>query len=246
MERYSRHLVLDVIGDEGQRRLKEGYVVVIGLGGLGSVLSNALVRCGTGKILLVDGDEVELSNLQRQTVYREDDIGEEKAKVMKEYLSKVNSEVTIESKTAFVDDSSIKEIIEGADVVLDATDNMKTRYIINDACVKYNIPWIFTAILGTYGMTMNVIPGVGPCLKCLIPKEPDDEEMESGKTKGVLFTIPKIMSSIAATEAVKILVGSEPRKELLTIDLWKNEYDLTTVHRNKECTCCGNDPHNAP
>ncbi len=239
MERYSRHTVLKDIGEEGQELIGNGNVVIIGLGGLGSTMADALVRCGVGNILLVDRDVTELSNLQRQTIYTEADIGRAKTEVILERMRSINSEISLEARTLDVNSSNIEDLIREADVVLDATDNMKTRYIINDACVKYEKIWIYTAILGTYGMTLNVLPGNGPCLRCLIPHQPDPDKMKTGATEGILFTIPRLMASIATTETVKLLTGIDPRKELLTIDLWKNEFDLTHVARVRDCPCCG-------
>ncbi len=238
MERYSRHTALKEIGEEGQKRISNGCTVIIGLGGLGSTMADALVRCGVGEILMVDRDFVELSNLQRQTVYTEDDIGRPKAEVMLERLRKVNSEVELKMEVVDVNPTNIEGIIRNADVVLDATDNMKTRYIINDACVKHGKPWIYTAILATYGMSMNILPGKGPCLRCLLPYRPNIGKMETCATAGVLFSLPRFMADIAVTEAVKMLTGAEPRQELLTFDPWKNKYDLTRVVRNEGCPCC--------
>ncbi len=238
MDRYSRQTVLKEVGEEGQKRIGHGTAVIIGLGGLGSVTADALVRCGVGNIKLIDRDFVELSNLQRQTVYTEEDIGKPKAEVMYDHLKKVNSNVELETLVIDVNKNNIEDMITGADVVMDCTDNMKTRYIINDACIKHNIPWIYTAILGTYGMTMDIIPGKGPCLRCLLPKKPRVGSMETCATAGVLFSIPRIMANVASTEAVKMLMGVEIRKEMLTMDLWKNEYELMTISRNDECPCC--------
>ncbi len=237
MERYSRHTVLKDIGEEGQDLISKSKVVIIGLGGLGSTMADTLVRCGVGEILMVDRDVTELSNLQRQTIYTEDDIGVPKAEVIRERMQKINSNISIKAEILDVDQSNIEDIIHHGDVVLDATDNMDTRYIINDACVKHEKPWIFTAILGTYGMTLNIIPNKGPCLRCLMPEKPDN--IKTGDTEGILFSIPRLMATIASTEAIKLLTQTEPRKELLTIDLWKNEYDMTMISSPQGCPCCG-------
>lgn len=231
--------MLKEVGEEGQKRLGQGHVVIIGLGGLGSVMADALVRCGVGNATLIDRDFVELSNLQRQTVYSEDDIGKPKAEVMFKWLKNVNSEIELETLVTDINRNNIEDTIKEADIVMDCTDNMKARYIINDACVKRGIPWIYTAILGTYGMTMNIIPSEGPCLRCLLPKKPKAGSLETCATAGVLFSIPRVMANIAATEAVKILLKAEIRREMLTVDLWKNEYELTLVSRNSDCPCCG-------
>ncbi len=238
MNRYSRHTVLPEIGEEGQKKLAEGEVIVIGLGGLGTVISDGLVRAGVGTVRIVDRDIVELSNLQRQSLYYEDDIGKAKAEVAADKLHSINSEVEVISKVSEVGTRNIGELIEGVDIVLDATDNMKTRFILNDACVKKGTPWIYTAILATYGMTMDIFPGKSPCLRCIIETMPDPAGMETCATAGVLFSLPRIMGNIASTEAVKYLTGAETREELLTMDIWKNDYEQILIDRREDCGCC--------
>lgn len=240
MSRYSRHTVLSEIGEEGQKKLSESTVAIVGLGGLGSIMADALVRCGVGKVKIVDRDFVEISNLQRQTLYDEDDIGVPKTEVAEKRLKNINSEIEIISKSANIGPGNIEEYIRGTDIVLDGTDNLKTRYVINDACVKHDIPWIYSAVLRTYGMTMNIIPGETPCLRCMIPDKADEGTLETCATAGILFSLPRTMANIASTEAVKYLVRSGMRKGLLTVDLWRDEYEITEVQRNEDCTCCGN------
>ncbi len=238
MTRYSRHTVLPEIGEDGQERLSEAEVTIIGLGGLGTVISDALVRCGIGTAKIIDKDVVEESNLQRQTLYNEKDVGKKKADAAHGRLKNINSEVKIRKYAEEVDPSNIEDLIEGADIVLDATDNIDTRYIINEACVKHDLPWIFTSVMGTYGMTLNIFPKVGPCLRCLLPDGPRSESFQNGSEAGILFSLPRVMGNISATEAVKYLVNNEPREGLLTVDLWKNDYMLTSVARNEDCVCC--------
>ncbi|MFO7990669.1 MAG: HesA/MoeB/ThiF family protein, partial [Thermoplasmata archaeon] len=236
--RYSRHTVLPEIGERGQKLLSSAEVTIIGLGGLGTVISDALVRCGVGTVNIVDRDVVEISNLQRQTLYDEKDIGDKKADAAYHRLKSINSDVDIQKYILNVGPSNIEDLIEKADIVLDATDNIDTRYVINEACVKQYVPWIFTSVMGTYGMTLNIFPRKGPCLRCLLPDEPHSESFQNGSEAGILFTLPRVMGNISATEAVKYLVGDEPREELLTVDLWKNDYMLTSVARNENCVCC--------
>lgn len=238
MTRYSRQTVLPEIGDEGQKRLSESRVAIIGLGGLGSVMAEGLARAGVGYLRVVDRDVLELSNLQRQALYGEGDIGKAKAELVKEKIGRINSEVSVGSHVVEVGSKNIEKLIDGADIVLDATDNMKTRFILNDACVKHGIPWIYTSILGTYGMTMDVVPGKGPCLRCLLVKMPEPGSMETCAPAGVLFSLPRIMANIAATEAVKYLIGADTRNTLLTIDIWKNDYEQIQVTQREDCGCC--------
>lgn len=218
--------------------MSEAEVTIIGLGGLGTVISDALVRCGIGTAKIIDKDVVEESNLQRQTLYNEKDVGKKKADAAHGRLKNINSEVKIRKYAEEVDPSNIEDLIEGADIVLDATDNIDTRYIINEACVKHDLPWIFTSVMGTYGMTLNIFPKVGPCLRCLLPDGPRSESFQNGSEAGILFSLPRVMGNISATEAVKYLVNNEPREGLLTVDLWKNDYMLTSVARNEDCVCC--------
>lgn len=238
MNRYSRHLVLPEIGEKGQKRIGNSRVVVLGLGALGSSMAESLVRCGVGHLLLVDRDFIEISNLQRQTLYTEDDIGKPKAEVAVQRLKKINSEISLTAQVVHVDSHNIEKLIKGRDIVLDATDNMRTRYIINDACVKRDIPWIYSAVLRTYGMTLNIFPKEGPCLRCLWQEKPKPGSVETCASAGILFTLPKIIANIAATETVKYVIGASPRQELLILDPWKNNYDLVEVSRRLDCDCC--------
>jgi len=239
MNRYSRHTVLPEIGKKGQKKLSEATVSVVGVGGLGSVIADALVRCGVGEIRIADDDIVEESNLQRQTLYSEDDIGSPKVEVALSKLKKINSNVDIKIQEDRIGPDNIEEFIEGSDIVLDGTDNLETRYTMNDACVKNNIPWIYTAVMGTYGMNMSIIPSETPCLRCIMPDKAEKDTYETGAEAGILFSIPRTMANIAATEAVKYLVDKKVREGLLTIDLWTDEYQITDIKRNDECICCG-------
>ncbi|MFO8110591.1 MAG: ThiF family adenylyltransferase [Thermoplasmata archaeon] len=238
MNRYSRQTVLPEIGDEGQKVLSEGQVAVIGLGGLGSVMAEVLARAGVGGLKVIDRDVLELSNLQRQALYEEEDVGKAKAELVKEKLSHINSEVDVDARVIELGAKNVEKFIGGVDIVLDATDNMKTRFLLNDACVKNEVPWIYTSILGTYGMTMDIIPGKGPCLRCLIDTMPDPGSMETCATAGVLFSLPRILANTAATEAVKYLVKAETRDTLLAIDIWKNDYEQINVSQRNDCLCC--------
>ncbi len=237
MSRYSRHLVLPEIGEEGQERLRNSSVAVLGLGSLGSAMAESLTRTGIGKIRIVDRDYVEISNLNHQILYDESDIGRPKADAANHRLKEINSDVDIEKKVKDIGPQNIEGLIEDVDIVLDATDNMKTRYIINDACVKKNVPWIYTAVLGTYGMSLNVHEE-GPCLKCMLAERPKPGTLETCETAGVLFTLPRTMGNLAATEAVKFLTGDEMREGLLTFDIWKSQYDPIKAAKREDCECC--------
>lgn len=238
-DRYSRQTVLPEIGKEGQEKVREGSIAIIGLGGLGTTMAEVLTRAGIGELQIVDRDFVEVSNLHRQSLYKEEDLGRSKAEVAAERLEQINSEVEFNPKVVHVDSHNIEEVIEDVDLVLDGTDNMKVRYIINDACVKHEVPWIYSAVIGTYGMSLNIIPEEGPCLYCLQGSKPEAGTLETCATAGVLPTVPRIIGNMAATEALKFLVDKPMRKELLIFDPWGNDYKLEEVSKREDCRCCG-------
>ncbi|MBS3781840.1 MAG: ThiF family adenylyltransferase [Candidatus Thermoplasmatota archaeon] len=240
MERYARHLVLPEIGQEGQTNIEKGTVAVFGLGALGSTITDALTRAGVGELKLIDRDFVELSNLNHQILFDEDDLGKTKAEVAEERVREINSKVHVEGKVTNIDSSNIEELISDVDLVMDGTDNLEVRYLTNDACVKHRIPWIYTAVLATYGMTKNIIPDENACLRCFFPEKPSAGSLETCETAGVLFTLPRIMGNIAATEAIKYLTGTEMRKGLLTFDVWDHDFEVTQVEKREEkCKACG-------
>ncbi len=238
MERYARHTVLPEIGERNQSKLGKSCVAVFGLGALGSTMTDALARTGIGTLKIVDRDYVELSNLNHQVLYGESDIGVPKAEAAEERIEEINSEVDVKSEVLDIGLDNVEDLIDDVDLVLDGTDNMEVRYQINDACVKNGIPWIYTAVLGTYGMTLNIIPGKTACLRCLIPERPSAGSMETCESAGILFSLPRIMGNIAATEAVKFLVGESFRSDLLTLELWDFEVERTEIERRDGCKSC--------
>ncbi len=238
--RYARHVVLPEVGEEGQSKLNERSVAVFGLGALGSSITDALTRTGVGELKLVDRDFVEISNLNHQILYDEDDLGKPKAEVAAERVKEINSDVDVKGHVLDIDPNNAEELVKNVDLVMDGADNMELRYLVNDACVKKEIPWIYTAVLATYGMTMNVFPGEGPCLRCLIPEKPPRGSMETCESAGILFTLPRIMGNLASTEAAKFLMGKDTREELLTFDIWDHDLELTKVDRREDCETCVN------
>ncbi len=235
--RYTRHMLLPEIGKNGQNRLLKSSAVVIGCGALGSITLNMLVRAGVGRVRAVDRDVVELNNLHRQTLFDEKDIGKPKAIVAAEKLRKVNSEIRIDSVVKDVDHSNIENLIKDMDIVLDGTDNMETRFLINDACVKHGISWIYCGAVGTYGMTMNIIPNKTPCFRCVFPT------LKAGvlptcDTVGVLNTVPAIMGAIESTEALKVLLEKNVSTKLLICDVYKQNFSFVKVRKKKNCECC--------
>lgn len=239
--RYAKQILFRQIGPQGQEKISRSTAVVIGLGALGTVISTHLCRAGVGRLRLIDRDFVELSNLQRQFLFDEKDAQNRlpKAVAAAEKLRAVNSEIAIEEVIADVTGRNAEQLISGADVVLDGTDNLETRFLINDVALKTMKPWIYGAVLGSEGMTMTVIPGQTPCLRCLVPEAPRPGRMPSCDTEGVLSAVTAVIASLQSAEALKILTGSEPRRSLLRIDVWAGDFMELSVRPRPECRACG-------
>ncbi len=235
--RYDKHIKLSDFGQEGQNKLSKSRVVLIGCGALGSNIANLLVRSGVAELKIIDRDMVELGNLQRQVLFSEKDIGSPKAKVAELKLKEVNSEIKINSSVRDVRSSNIFEIVSGYDLIMDGTDNMTVRMIINDISVKECIPWVYGGVLGTGGMAMAVT-GNGPCLRCLVPELPEQGEIPTCESFGVINTIPAVIASIQVTEAFKILTGKDPVKGLVRYDIWSHEFTLHDMTKDPDCECC--------
>ncbi|RLF22476.1 MAG: hypothetical protein DRN15_08935 [Thermoprotei archaeon] len=241
LERYSRQIVLWRRGEEDQIRLLKSSVAIIGCGALGSCIAELLTRAGVGRIKLIDRDVVDLTNLQRQVLFDEYDAEKllPKAIAAANKLRAVNSEVEILPIVEDVNPSNVLELIKDVDLVIDATDNLETRFLINDACHKLGKPWIHGAVLRTYGMVMNIIPGETPCLRCLIPNPPPPGSLPTCETAGIMNTIVMIVSSIQATEALKFLMGYDiVKNELIYIDAWNLRLSRLKVRRREKCPLC--------
>jgi adenylyltransferase/sulfurtransferase len=242
-ERYSRQIVFPGIGEEGQKKLSSSKVAVIGTGALGTVIANNLCRAGVGYMRLVDRDYVEISNLQRQSIYDEEDVRENlpKAVAAVNHLQKVNSEITLEPVVSDVNARSIEKLIENVDLVLDGTDNLETRFLINEACHKHHLPWIYGGALQSYGMTMNILPGDDtPCFRCMYTGMPASGSQPTCSSAGVLNMITGVIGCMESAEAVKILTGSpEVNKQLFMIDVWENTARYLEVQKAPECPTCG-------
>src|SRR5580658_2465939 len=226
--RYSRQSRFAPLGEKGQRRIREARVAVVGLGALGSVQADLLARAGVGSLLLIDRDFVELSNLQRQTLYDESDAAEAlpKAVAAARRLARVNSEVRIEPLVSDLSPRNIDEALEGVDLILDATDNFETRYLINDFAVREGIPWIYGAAVGSYGLKLAIVPGLTACFRCVYP-EPPQGAQPTCETEGVLGPVTSAIASLAAADALKILASgpesagpSVTTPLLTTVDVW--------------------------
>ncbi len=242
LDRYSRQTLFGPIGKEGQEQLRSSSVLLIGCGALGTVLANNLCRAGIGHLIIADRDYVELNNLQRQILFDEDDVARHipKAIAAAEKLQHVNSDVQVEALVEDINADGIETLVQSTDLVLDATDNFETRYLLNDVCVKYQRPWIYSGVIASYGVTMNILPGDTACLRCVFPEMPLPGTTATCDTAGVLNGIVGAMTGIASTEALKILLKSPKiSRELVTLDLWENVFDRIELPRQPDCPACG-------
>jgi molybdopterin/thiamine biosynthesis adenylyltransferase len=242
-ERYSRQVLFSGIGREGQSRLAAGGVALVGCGATGSALASLLARAGVGRIRIIDRDYVEPSNLQRQSLFAEADASEAlpKAIAAARRITAFNSQIVIEPRVSDLVPANIEVLLKGTQLVLDGTDNFETRYLINDFAVKTSLPWIYTAAVGSYGITMNILPGKTGCLACLFPDQPRGA-FETCETAGILNSAVNLAASIAATEAIKLLVGADAqvRRTLLSFDVWRNERaEVNAASPRPGCRACG-------
>lgn len=242
LERYSRQMVLPEIGRAGQERISQGHIAVVGLGATGGMIAELLARAGVGHITLIDRDTVELSNLQRQVLYCEDDLGLAKADAAAVRLTNVNSGIELEPVAQDLHSGNIGDILGDVTLIMDGTDNVQTRFLINDYAVKNTIPWIYSGALGTCGMEMPILPGITPCLRCFMRVMPPAGSLPTCDMAGVLNTATSIISSVAVTDALRILTGKiekNPGTGTLTIfDPWEKAFSQVTVNREKNCTTC--------
>ncbi len=241
MSRYAKQVLFSGIGKEGQERLGKARATIVGLGALGSMLANHLVRGGVGFVRLVDRDFVELDNLQRQVLYDEEDVRANLPKAAAAAkLARINSEVRLEPRVCDVNYSNAEDLARDVDVVLDGTDNFETRFLLNDACVKLGRPWVYGGCVGSYGRGRAGLPGDGPCFACLVGELPAPGSSPTCDTAGVLNTAVGVVASLEANEAIKILAG---RREALagglqTLDVWHNSSQLIRVPRSPSCAVC--------
>jgi molybdopterin-synthase adenylyltransferase len=241
-ERYSRQMLFRGIGAEGQSRLAESRIAIVGCGATGSALASLLARAGVGRIRIIDRDYVEASNLQRQVLFDEQDALESMPKALAagRKLRALNSSIEIDAQVADLTPSNCEDLLEGAQLILDGTDNFETRYLINDFAVRQSLSWIYTAAVGSYGVSMNVIPGNTACLACIFPDSPTGV-VETCDTSGILNSAVNAVASIAVTEAMKFLVGAEDklRRTLLSIDVWENDRsEISTAKPRADCRAC--------
>jgi adenylyltransferase/sulfurtransferase len=240
-ERYSRQILFPGIGEEGQRRLLSSSAAIAGCGALGSFQAGALARAGVGRLLLIDRDYVEWSNLQRQWLYEEDDAAEglPKAVAAARRIRKINSSISAEPLVADLTPASIGDTIGKVDLILDGADNFELRYLINDYAIHTGTPWIYGAAVGSYGLVMPVAPGQTCCLKCLFP-EPPQGAQPTCETAGVVNAITSAVASLQVAAALRILVGQPPVRQLTTIDVWTGAVrQIQQPEPNPDCPACG-------
>ena len=240
LDRFSRQVMLEQIGYDGQLKLKNATVCVVGVGGLGNPITTRLAAMGVGKIRVVDRDVIELSNLHRQTMFNEDDVGQVKVEVAAKKLKKLNPEVEIEALPISVNDYTALDVIEGCDVVVDALDSVNARYSLNKACVEKNIPFVTGAAVGVTGQVFTVLPKKTACYHCLFPTL-DEETMPTCSIEGVHPSILSIIGGLEVHEAVDVLIGKTPKssEKFLSIDLENLEFSSVKMFKQDECPVCG-------
>ncbi|MBL8150495.1 MAG: ThiF family adenylyltransferase [Blastocatellia bacterium] len=244
-ERYSRQELFEGIGKEGQQKLSSSTVLIVGCGALGSLQIETLARAGVGKLKIVDRDFVEASNLQRQVMYDEQDATLQlpKAIAAAERVKKINSSIEIEPFVTDLSYKNVETLAESVDLVLDATDNFETRYLINDTCVKHFKPWIYGAAVASQGLSMTIIPEKTPCLRCVFETAPPPGSSPTCDTSGVIFPIIAMVVALQTTEAIKLLLGRTDllHQKLVQIDPWQTSFtklNLAGLRERTDCRCC--------
>jgi molybdopterin/thiamine biosynthesis adenylyltransferase len=241
--RYHRQSILPQIGAEGQEKLSASSVLLVGCGALGTAMADLLVRAGVGSLRIVDRDLVELTNLQRQVLFDEEDARQEtpKAVAAANRLSQINSSVKAEGMVSDFNASNAESLAAKVDLILDGTDNVSTRYLINDLAVKHQIPWIYGACVGVWGRVMGIVPGKSACLRCLYPAPPRPEELPTCDIAGVLGPAASIVASLQATLTIRMIVDPQfIPAGLLTLDVWQGEFrSLAPPGPQQDCPCCG-------
>jgi molybdopterin-synthase adenylyltransferase len=232
-ERYSRQLAFERIGKKGQAKLGKATVAVIGLGGLGGMAAELLCRAGIGTLILVDKDKVDVSNLHRQLLYDESDLGKSKVKSAETRLKRMNSSVRLKAFQMSADPNSLQKL-PPVDILLDCTDNLKTRFAINDYCIKKGIPWVHAAVQGDFGYLMRIMPG-GPCFRCT----QKEKKAQNPTTAGIINTLPAIVGAMQANEAIKLVMDSRKDADayMLLVDIGENRIERIDIEKDASCVC---------
>ena len=240
LDRYSRQVMLEEIGYQGQLKLKQSKVCVVGVGGLGNPIVTRLAAMGVGTLRIVDRDVIELSNLHRQTMFNEDDVGQVKVETAAKKLRKLNPDIVVEELPISINDYTALDVVDGCDVVVDALDSVDARYALNKACIEKKIPFVTGAAVGVTGQSFTILPKESACYHCLFPSL-DEDSMPTCSIEGVHPSILSIVGGIEVSEAVKIITGKEPslKNKVLHIDLENLIFNFTKVSRVEECSVCG-------
>lgn len=241
-EKYSRQILFSGIGEAGQEKLLAASAVLVGCGAMGSVVAGLLARAGIGRLRIIDRDFVEPSNLQRQTLFTEDDARQSlpKAVAAERSLRAMNSDVKVEGVVGDLTPRNAEELLGGFPLILDGTDNFETRLLLNDAAVSFGIPWIYAAAVGSYGVTLTIEPGETACLACLLESQNGNAAAETCDTAGVLGSAVSVVASIEAGEAIKLLSGHPQalHHRLISCDIWSGRFQSIRVPRNPNCRAC--------
>lgn len=244
LERYSRHIILQEVGVKGQKKLLNASVLIIGAGGLGAPAALYLAAAGVGTIGIVDADEVDLSNLQRQVIHTTNDVGKAKVKSAAETMEAINPDVTVKTYRTFVDSSNIMDLIKDYDFIIDGTDNFPAKFLINDACVMAEKPFSHAGIIRFKGQLMTYVPGEGPCYRCVFKNPPPKDAVPTCKQAGVIGAMGGVIGSLQVMEAIKYIIGKGDllTGKLLTYDALKMEFHTIKLPKDDHCAVCGDEP----
>ena len=242
LEKYNRQIIISNFGTEGQEKLKSSKICVIGLGGLGSGIIYYLAAAGVGSLIIIDKDQVELSNLNRQILHYENDKGKAKTKSTIEKISQLNPDIQITEHRVALNPSNIEELISGCDFVVDASDNFETKFLVNDTCCKLGIPFVVGGVYQFEGQMMTVIPSKSACYRCMFKEIPTPGTYPTTNKDGVMGTIAGFFGIIEANEAIKYLVFGEEEKllvnKIMYVDLQYNTFETFQIEKDKECLSC--------
>ena len=244
LERYSRHIILQEVGVKGQKKLLNASVLIIGAGGLGAPAALYLAAAGVGTIGIVDADEVDLSNLQRQVIHTTNDVGKAKVKSAAETMESINPDLTLKTYRTLVDSSNIMDLIKDYDFIIDGTDNFPAKFLINDACVMAEKPFSHAGIIRFKGQLMTYVPGEGPCYRCVFKNPPPKDAVPTCKQAGVIGAMGGVIGSLQAMEAIKYIIGKGDllTGKLLTYDALKMEFHTIKLPKDDHCAVCGDEP----
>jgi adenylyltransferase/sulfurtransferase len=242
--RFDRQERFAPLGVEGQRRLEGARVLIVGCGALGGSLAQTLARCGVGTLVLADRDVVELSNLPRQVLFEQRHLGRSKAAAARESLERVGGPTRVEAHALHVDADNVEELVEGCDLVLDGTDNLATRYLVNDLCVERGLPWVYGGVVGASGLVLPVLPGRGACLRCLFPDPAPPGSLPTCDTAGVILPAVAAVAAFQAGAALHLLAADGSARaafspHLLDVDAWSGQARRLPAPADPDCPCCG-------